>query len=130
MSLLVKLCLKLLLLSLCKLLLWSLRLLRLLLLRQCQYGHMLSRLLLRLKELLLSSLLRLLLLSGSLRLIVSSKDVLLEEGESLVVSEGVSWGAKHRGLRPGGAGRGRRGRRGRGGSRRRGRSWGWGLRAG
>ena len=69
---------------------------------------MLPRLLLRLKELLLSSLLRLLLLSGSLRLIVSSKDVLLKEGESLIVSEGVSWGAKHRGLRPGGTGGGGR----------------------
>ena len=94
-SLLGKLCLELLLLSLSKLLLlclgklllWSLRLLRLLLLRQLRYRQVLLRLLLRLKELLLSCLWRLLLLSGSLRLIISSEHILLEEGEPLVVSE-------------------------------------------
>ena len=59
---------------------------------------MLLRLLLWLEELLLSCLLRLLLLSGSLRFIISSQDILLEEGESLIVSDlgsWVSWGAKY-----------------------------------
>ena len=54
---------------------------------------MLLRLLLWLEELLLSCLLRLLLLSGSLRLIISSQDILLEEGESLIVSDLGSWGS-------------------------------------